>query len=106
MHSDINKDIYIKLPTGYKDIYPNKLDYTKEIFLKLNKALYSLKQSPRLQYKYLYNTFKKLGFSLYPYNNRIFINKDLKIIILAYINNLIIISPNIEIIINIINQVS
>ena len=61
MHSDINKDIYIKLPTGYKDIYPNKLDYTKEIFLKLNKALYSLKQSPRLQYEYFYNTFKELG---------------------------------------------
>ena len=43
VYSDIDKDIYIKLPTGYKDIYPNKLDYTKEIFLKLNKALYSLK---------------------------------------------------------------
>ena len=106
MHSNINKDIFIKLPIGYKYIYPNRLDYTKEIFLKLNKALYSLKQSPRLQYKYLYNTSKKLGFSLYPYNNRIFINKDLKIVILAYINNLIIIGPNIEIITNIINKVS
>ena len=43
MHSNIDKEIYIKLPIGYKNIYPNKLDYNKEIFLKLNKALYSLK---------------------------------------------------------------
>ena len=44
MHSNIDKDIYIKLPIGYKDIYPNKLDYNnKETFLKLNKALYGLK---------------------------------------------------------------
>ena len=106
MHSYIDKEIYIKLLIGYKDIYPNKLDYNKETFLKLNKALYSLKQSPRLQYKYLYNTFKELGFSLYLYNNRIFINKDLKITILAYIDNLIIISLNKEIITTIINKAS
>ena len=106
MHSDIDKEIYIKLPIGYKNIYPNKLDYNKEIFLKLHKALYGLKQSPRLWYEYLYNTFKELGFSLYPYDNGIFINKDLKITILAYVDNLIIIGPNKEIITSIINKAS
>ena len=44
VYSHIDKDIYIKLPIEYKDIYPNKLDYNnKDIFVKLNKALYSLK---------------------------------------------------------------
>ena len=44
MNSDIDNDVYIELLPAWKDIYYIKGDYV----CKLLKALYSLKQSPRL----------------------------------------------------------
>ena len=40
LYSKINKEIYIEQPIG-------NIDRTKKVY-KLNKALYSLKQSPRV----------------------------------------------------------
>jgi uncharacterized membrane protein (DUF485 family) len=63
--------------------------------LKLNKALYSLKQSAKIWY----NTFKKglinkLNFKSLLAKRSIFINRFTSIILCIYINNIVIISPN------------
>jgi hypothetical protein len=89
LHANIDKDIYTILPEGfYKDPkYNNKV-------AKLNKALYGLKQSPRLWYKYLYNALKKLGYTIFPYDEGVFINKATNTIILCHVDDILIISSN------------
>ena len=52
---------------GYYTNNPNKV-------YKLHKALYSLKQSPRLWYKHLSNILNKLGFIIFSYNKAVFIH--------------------------------
>jgi len=65
--------------------------------LKLNKALYSLKQSTRIWYYTLKDVLiNKLGFITLISENSIFINKELKIIISLYIDDLAIIGPKLE----------
>ena len=44
LHSDINKEVYIKLPEG-SELFPDIFDLG-DIALLLQKALYGLKQSP------------------------------------------------------------
>jgi hypothetical protein len=65
--------------------------------LKLNKALYSLKQSARIWYYTLKDVLiNKLGFITLISKNGIFINKELKIIISLYVDDLAIIGPKLE----------
>ena len=65
--------------------------------LKLNKALYSLKQSTRIWYYTLKDVLiNKLGFITLISENSIFINKELKIIISLYVDDLAIIGPKLE----------
>jgi len=55
VYTDIDEEIYVKQPTGYNKKGQN-------IVCKLKKALYSLKQAPRLWYFYLANKLKQLNF--------------------------------------------
>jgi hypothetical protein len=65
--------------------------------LKLNKALYGLKQSTRIWYYTLKDVLiNKLGFITLISENSIFINKELKIIISLYVDDLAIIGPKLE----------
>ncbi len=67
--------------------------------LKLNKALYSLKQLARIWYNTLANILvNKLGFRALRQEPYIFINKAKDLIICVYVDDLAIISPNINLI--------
>ena len=46
LHSDINEDIYIKIPEGWTDEHNNPIPLG--MVARLNKALYGLKQAPYL----------------------------------------------------------
>jgi hypothetical protein len=59
--------------------------------IKLNKALYELKQSARIWYFTLTSVLIKLALSL---ENCIFINKRLNIILCVYVDDIAIIAPN------------
>ena len=50
VHADIDKEIYVKQPTGYTQKMSQNSPITSQnqIVCKLKKALYGLKQSPRL----------------------------------------------------------
>lgn len=87
LYGNIDLEIYVELLLGFKK--ENKV-------CKLNKALYGLKQVPRIQYKTLTSALKELGFLYYPYDNAVFY-KD-STYILVYIDNLLITSPNLELI--------
>ena len=65
--------------------------------LKLNKALYRLKQSIRIQYYTLIEVLTtKLGFRTLKAKSCILINNTLKIIICVYVDDLTIVRPNKE----------
>src|SRR5262249_12698644 len=90
VHAYIDTKIYVIPPTGfYNNI--NKV-------CKLKKALYSLKQSPRLWYKFLSIIQYKLGFHTFPYDDGAFINPNIQTVVLYHVDDLIIIGPNKDII--------
>jgi hypothetical protein len=62
LYGDIDKDIWIELPTGYR------VSGT----VKLRKALYSLKQSPRVWYNTLATFLASLDFKPLDTNSSIF----------------------------------
>lgn len=88
VHSDIDQEIYIRLPEGQ---YPEATRQGK--VAKLNKALYGLKQSPRLWYKHLAKVLKAQGFTVFPYDEGVFINSQTTTIIICHVDDLLIINP-------------
>jgi len=99
---DIDTSIYLVPPKGLIDLYINlypDLPIPKEPLLKLNKALYGLKQSARIWYNTLANILvNKLGFRALKQEPCIFINKAKDLIICVYVDDLAIISPDINLI--------
>jgi hypothetical protein len=96
----INSYIYIVQPKGFEN--PDYPDYV----LRLNKALYSLKQSAKIWYYTLKNVLlNKLGFTVLQSKSCIYINKELNIVICLYVNDLAIIAPNLNIINTFISQI-
>jgi hypothetical protein len=86
----ITKDtIYVKLPDGYKD---------GDLVCLLLRALYGLKQSPRLWQQTLRTELAKLGFYLLTSDNCIYSTKEgLKgIIILTYVDDFLLVRPDIS----------
>jgi RsiW-degrading membrane proteinase PrsW (M82 family) len=68
---------------------------TKEDITKLLKALYRLKQAPRLWQQFLAAALLELGFELLKSDDYIYYNLDTKIIIVTYIDDFLIISRSI-----------
>ena len=89
INSDIDNDVYIELPPAWKDMYHIKGDY----ICKLLKALYSLKQSPRLWQKKLRETLIKLGFKPPKSDNCVYISQS-GVIIITYVDDMLITGPD------------
>lgn len=88
IHADIDATIYTILPTGiYND--PNKVCLLK-------KALYGLKQAPRLWSKYLSKALDKLGFTVFPYDEGIYINHNTSCLIICHVDDILIIHKDMK----------
>ena len=86
LYSDVDTDIYIRQPIGFDD--------NSGRVCKLNKALYSLKQSPRIWYRYLLNYLIALGYRPLAEDYSVFLHPKLNIIIAVYVDDLLIVGPN------------
>jgi hypothetical protein len=97
---NIDYFIYITQPKGYISAkYPNHV-------LKLNKALYSLKQSARIWYNTLKEVLiNKLNFESLLAEGNIFINRSTSIILCVYVDDIAVIGPSQEAINSIINSI-
>ena len=92
--------LYLEQPEGFIDPKnPNSV-------LKLNKALYRLKQLTRIQFYTLKPKLLKLEFKVLNTKSCLFINNNTKVIICLYIDNLAILAPNKSIFNNFINSIS
>ena len=87
VHAKIDKEIYMIQPTGFGQKDPVKV-------CKLNKVLYGLKQSPRLQYKHLAEILQKEGFVVFPYNEGVFVYIEKQIIIVCHIDDLLVVTAD------------
>jgi|APAra0007618257_1042622.scaffolds.fasta_scaffold02172_5 hypothetical protein len=56
LHGDLEEEIYMKLPSGFKATDPNKV-------CRLRKSIYGLKQSPRSWFAKLSTALKNLNLS-------------------------------------------
>lgn len=83
--SNLDNEVYIEILTSFEEL--NQV-------CKLNKALYNLKQAPRVWFKILTSFLTSLGYKPIPEDPSIYRNKDDRLYIAIYVNNLLIFSPN------------
>jgi hypothetical protein len=86
----IHEKIYIKQPPSYK-----KKEDNQDFVCKLNKTLYSLKQSPKLWFDILATFLAKFSFQLFLFDNYIFSNSK-RIFITTFVNNFQLISSSLD----------
>ncbi len=78
LHSDIDSEVYVEMPRGFKK--PGKV-------LKLLKSLYGLKQAPRLFWKYLTDAMNSCGLVQSEFDPCLFVGP--KVIALAYVDDIL-----------------
>lgn len=91
LHGDLEEEVYMKLPPGYKADDPTKV-------CKLRKSLYGLKQAPRCWFAKLSNALLEFGFvqSYSDYSLFTLIKGDESLRVLIYVDDLIICCSNLE----------
>ena len=72
----------------------NKFIKNFELIYRFIKALYKLKQLSRMWYEIIKDFFKLLNFKFINFDNNMFVNKNKKIYIAIYMNNLFIVNEN------------
>jgi hypothetical protein len=90
LHGYLHEDVYMHQPPGFVDSkYPNYL-------CKLDKSLYGLKQAPRAWFSRLSDKLINIGFSPSKVDVSLFILKkqDIRIYMLIYVDDIIIISSS------------
>ena len=92
LNSKIDSDIYIKLLSNWHaSIRINIPNNKYKQVAKLLKALYKLKQSPRLQQSKLQIALNSLGFKPLITDNYIYQNAKTSIILVTYVNDFLIV---------------
>ena len=86
LYRDVQEEIYIRQPDDF-----NK-DSSK--VCKLNKTLYSLKQSPRIWYQHFSEYIKKLGLHPIEADESVFMNVKEGTIVALYVNDILITDRN------------
>jgi hypothetical protein len=87
VHADIDTLIYTKQPIGFS---------VGDKVCRLNKAIYGLKQSPRLWYKYLRSALESEGFKVSLYDEGVFIHSTKKLVLVCHVDDIIVVGPNKE----------
>lgn len=91
LESLVHEEIWVEQPHEFTDGNPSHA-------CKLNKALYGLKQASHEWYETLYAALKSMGFTRLEHDHCVFINHETKAIIAAYVDDLLFIARNREII--------
>ena len=89
LHGDLEEEVYMKLPPGFRHSHPNKV-------CKLRKSLYGLKQAPRCWFKKLSDALIRFGFiqSYEDYSLFSYERNGVELRVLVYVNDLLICGNN------------
>ena len=85
INADLDEDIYISCPDGYKEA-------GRDICLKLRKALYGLRKSPKLWFIEFSTALRKLGLTPVPDEPCLFIHPTKLIIVFFYVDDILLMS--------------
>ena len=85
LHGDLDEEVYMKLPLGFRHSQPNKV-------CRLHKSLYGLKQAPRCWFEKLTTALKEFGFiqSYSDYSLFIYTRGQIEMRVLVYVDDLLI----------------
>jgi hypothetical protein len=89
LHGELNEEVYMKLPPGFKSSKPNQV-------CRLRKSLYGLKQAPRCWFSKLKGSLLRYGFSQSYSDYSLFtLHRDnVELYVLVYVDDLIISGNN------------
>jgi hypothetical protein len=87
LNPTLQKKIYIQIPNLLKEFLP-KLKGVKDVYLKLNKSLYSLKQALREWFYIVKSFFESIGLKSANTDPNLFIGN--KVYILLFVNDMLI----------------
>lgn len=94
--ADIDTDLYMHPPEGFKIISTNpdrkRSHLLKQPILKLHKAIYGIKQAPRLWNRRLTNYLKSIGFVRCEYDHSLWMRDT--VLILVYVDDLLVAGPS------------
>ena len=87
LHGDLDEDVYMRLPPGFKTVGTNKV-------CKLQKSLYGLKQAPRQWFAKLSSKLSEYGFvrSYSDYSLFTYRKENIFMAILVYVDDIILAS--------------
>ena len=88
LHGTLDNEIFVEQPTGYDD--------GSGRVCRLNKSLYGLKQSPRVWYQTLQQFLATKGYHRTNADHSVFYNRDNGTILAAYVDDLLLIGPNLD----------
>ena len=107
LNGDLKKDIYMEIPpelikltakdpkfTNLAAKYGFNINSAEGQIIHLKKALYRLKQSPRVWQTKLQDLLKDLGYQPLTSDSAVYINPKEKLFIITFVNDYIIIGPN------------
>jgi hypothetical protein len=102
LHGDMEEEIYMKQPEGFA------MKGKKELVCKLKKSRYGLKQSPRMCYQKIDNYMLGLGFTRSKENRCVYFKliSDHLIYLVFYVDDMLLIGNNKEIIQDVKTQLS
>jgi len=84
INADLDEDVYISCPDGYKEA-------GRDICLKLRKALYGLRKSPKLWYIEISTTLRTLGLVPVPDEPCLFIHPTKLIMVYFYVDDILLV---------------
>ena len=89
LHGDLQEEIYMKFPPGFRSSH-------SDMVCKFHKSLYGLKQAPRCWFAKLSRALKEYGFqrSYSDYSLFTLHDKNIQLVVLVYVDDLIICGNN------------
>jgi hypothetical protein len=82
VNADVDEEVYITMPEGYKE-------GKKDVVLKLQKALYGLRKSPKLWFIEISATLHRLGLKPVPDEPCLFVHPTKPIMIFFYVDDIL-----------------